>query len=575
MSIFTRAASYVSGLFKSGSNADPLADTRLFKSERAAYFQEMKAQAVGFASYSNVYLDGEKFPGGFGETKLFTPDYWTMRMRSRQLFHDNLYARGLIRRLITNELNTGLSPEAIPNPRIVGVDEDWLSLWGDDVEERFSAWAQNPKLCDYYGEMTFGQIQRQIRMESLIEGDILAILHVDETLGLPKIQIVTGTMVSSPLGGDIPTGHKVTHGVETDKTGKRVAYWVKDGLTWKRVPVYGDNSGRKMAFMIYGTERLSDHVRGMPMLSLIMQSMKELDRYRDAELRAAVINSMLAMWVEKAEEKPGTRPFTGGALRKDQIDYTTGGTTTESRSFTMAAQIPGAVIDEMQVGEKPHSFDTSRPNVNFGAFEAAIAQALAWANEVPPEIYMLSFNSNYSASRAAGIEFNFYLNRIRDQFSDEFCQPVWEQFLLGEILTRRIQAPGMLDAWRDPVKYHIYGSWISCDWSGAVKPHIDPMKEVKAYQEMVASGLITNERASKELTGTKFGGNMRRLMREEQLKTELMISKLRPILELEKEYGADAVSSAMSKAGISKEDVAAASDIADNVISFLDMRLDK
>jgi hypothetical protein len=54
-------------------------------------------------------LTGDKFAGGFGATKVFTPDYWTLRQRSEQLFHENLYARGLIRRLVTNEINTGLT----------------------------------------------------------------------------------------------------------------------------------------------------------------------------------------------------------------------------------------------------------------------------------------------------------------------------------------------------------------------------------------------------------------------------------------------------------------------------------
>ena len=50
--------------------------------------------------------DGEKFAGGFGITDIFTTDYWTLRRRSAQLFKENLYAKGLIRRLITNEITT-------------------------------------------------------------------------------------------------------------------------------------------------------------------------------------------------------------------------------------------------------------------------------------------------------------------------------------------------------------------------------------------------------------------------------------------------------------------------------------
>jgi hypothetical protein len=61
---------------------------------------------------------GEKFFGGFGATSIYQVDYWTLRKRSEQLFNENLYAKGLIRRLVTNEINTGLTPESLPDENI-------------------------------------------------------------------------------------------------------------------------------------------------------------------------------------------------------------------------------------------------------------------------------------------------------------------------------------------------------------------------------------------------------------------------------------------------------------------------
>jgi len=178
--------------------------------------------------------------------------------------------------------------------------------------------------------------------------------------------------------------------------------------------------------------------------------------------------------------------------------------------------MPGLFIDELQVGEKPHSFKTDRPNVNFKDFEEAILSAIAWANEIPPEILFLSFNNNYSASRAAINEFKLYLDKVRTDFSRDFCKPIYEQWLINMVLIDMIIAQGFLEAWRDPRQWHVFGAWLSSEWAGAIKPSVDREKEVKAYERMVKRGWVTNDRASKELTGTKFSQNARRLKKENE-----------------------------------------------------------
>ena len=72
-------------------------------------------------------FDGGKFSGGFGPTQVYELDYWTLRARSAQLFNENLYARRMIRRLITNSINTGLTPEAMPDEEILGMTEEALN----------------------------------------------------------------------------------------------------------------------------------------------------------------------------------------------------------------------------------------------------------------------------------------------------------------------------------------------------------------------------------------------------------------------------------------------------------------
>jgi len=460
---------------------------------------------------------GDKYDGGYGATQLYDMDYWTLRARSSQLFRDNLYARGLVRRLVTNEINVGLTLESIPDEQILGVPDDSLTDWSEETENRFTLWAKSPELCDYEGRRTFGAIQRAARLEALVSGDVLVILDQARSTSLPRVRLVNGSKVQTPLNDDGRRGtNEIEHGVERDARGRHVAYWIQaaDG-TEQRVPAFGSRSKRRIAWLVYGTDKRLDDVRGEPLLSLILQSLKEVDRYRDAALRKAVINSILAMFVEKGEDKMGTLPVTGGSIRKGEV--TPVDSTNTVRRFKIAEQVPGMVIEELQQGEKPVPHSTAGTDVNFGPFEESIIQAISWACEIPPEILTLAFSNNYSASQAAINEFKIYLNMVRTRLGEEFLQPIYVEWLVSQVLTQRIEAVGFLDAWRDPQRYDKLGAWVAADWCGAIKPSTDMLKQAKAHELLLSMGAITHDRSSRELTGTKFSKNVKRLRRENEL----------------------------------------------------------
>jgi lambda family phage portal protein len=473
-------------------------------------------------------FDGEKYPGGYGTTWLYTADYETLRDRSNQLFKENLYAKGLIRRLITNEINTGLEPEANPDDMILGIDEQLASDWAEGVEGRFAIWANNPQLCDYEGRRRYGKTQREIRTEALVGGDCLVVLHQDAVTKLPQVQTIPGWRVVTP--DEIPAGKNIRHGVEIDKRGAHVAYWVlQDDDTVKRIAARGARSGRLVSWMVYGTPLRMDEVRGEPLLGVVLQSLKEIDRYRDSAQRKATVNSILAMWIKKTQNKMGSKPASGGASRR--VNSTVTDNAGATRVFKSAEMIPGLVIEELQYGEEPVVHNTQGTDVNFGQFEEAIIQAIAWANEIPPNILKLAFSSNYSATQAENNEFKIYLNMIRAEHGATMGSPVYVEWLLSEVLTGRIVAPGLLEAWRDPLQYDIFGAWTANDWSGAIKPAADIVKMVNGYGGMVDRGFITNERATRETTGTKFSKNMKRIRRENELKVQAM----QPLAEFERE----------------------------------------
>lgn len=491
---------------------------------------EVAKQSIYQLYTSNIFnslFDGEKFPGGYGRQYGYEYeyiDYWELRAKSVQLFTENLYAAGLINRLVTNIINTGLSLEATPSDDILGIGDDQLNDWSETVESLYRIWGNNKDLVDWKKQNTDGELQAVAKKTAYISGDCLTVLRQSPVTGLPITELIDGRFIQDPLDQKIKRaatkrGNRIIHGVEIDKNGRHVAFYVtytaNEKVEYRRIPANGPKSGRKIAWLLYGSKRLLDDIRGLPLLGLVAQSLKEIDRYRDSEQRAAVVNSMLAMFVKKGSDKPGTRPMSGGAVRKGTETVTDKDGT--EREFNVNQWLPGVAIDELEQGEEPVSFDTKRPSAGFTVFENIIISGIAWANEIPPEVLKLEFQSNFSSSRQANSEFKLFLDKERSLFASNYLKPRYENWLVSMVLTGRVKAKRFLESWRNPNKFEIFGAWIDSDWSGAIKPHVDPLKETNAYKIKDEQGYSTRARSTRELTGMKFSRNAKQLKKENQL----------------------------------------------------------
>lgn len=437
-----------------------------------------------------------------------------MRQRSKELFKKNLYARGIVRRIVTNVVNTGLEVEATPEEKILGFGEDDLAEWAEDTENRFKLWASNPLLCDFQGKQTFGELQKTIERESIINGDVLIVLRQNKATGLPRIQIVDASLVQSPVAATSEK-IKIEHGVELDSSRRHIAFHIKqDDGTTTRLPAFERKTGRRIAWLVYGTDKLHEDVRGEPLLSIVLQSLKEIDRYRDSAQRKAVVNSLVAMFIKRTTDKPATSIMTAMAVKNDKIKVPD--SNGECKTYQIAHGLPGQVVQGLQEGEEPVMLGGNGTDVNIGLFEQVVISGISWALEFPPEIMTLSFSSNYAASQAAINELKIYLNMKRKNLGDGYLSYVYEDWCISEALMGRLDAPGFLEAWRDRSKYYELTAWLSCDWQGAIKLATDLLKQGKGYEKLIELGAITRDRTSKELTGTKFSKNVKKLKRENE-----------------------------------------------------------
>ena len=174
---------------------------------------------------------------------------------------------------------------------------------------------------------------------------------------------------------------------------------------------------------------------------------------------------------------------------------------------------PGAVFD-LDEGEKANMVNPGRPNPNYDPFVIAVIKQIGAALEIPYEILIMAFNSNYSASRAAILEFFEVIKMYRAWFAADFCQPIYEEWLSEAVAKGRIKAPGFFS---DPI---IKSAYCSAEWSGPSAGQLDPTKEVQAADLRVQGGYSTREREARELTGTDFYKNVKQCKREKEFLKE-------------------------------------------------------
>ena len=175
---------------------------------------------------------------------------------------------------------------------------------------------------------------------------------------------------------------------------------------------------------------------------------------------------------------------------------------------------PG-MINVLAPGEDVKMADPARPNTNFDAFTTAYAKYIGAALEIPSELMLKQFGASYSASKAALEEAWKAFRMKRNWLVKDFCQPVYEIWLVEAIAKGRIKAPGFfLDA-------SIRKAWSKCVWNGPSQGMLDPLKEVNAATKRVALGVSTREKETMELNGGNFDDNATQLKYEAERMGEI------------------------------------------------------
>lgn len=422
------------------------------------------------------------------------PDLGVLRPRSRDLSRNHGIAAGAHQTLVDNIVGAGLRLVSTPDYRALGKDKAWAEAWSTDVEGKWRAFAETTD-CDAAGQLNFYGLTRQVFMGGMLNGEALAL-----PLWLPgrgkystKMQIIEADRLRTPWGSiDGPT---MRGGIEIDQYGRPLAYnilkthpgdiylgFMPNLFLWERIPAE-TAWGRKRVIHVHDKERTGQS-RGKPILTPVLTQFKMLDHYQRTEVQAAVVNAMLAAFIETPMDSASIAEMLGTDPNSKQFqDHLA------CRSEYLAPLVGGSVIP-VYPGDKVTAFTPARPAAAFGPFTETVFRHIGVGLGLPYELLLKDFSkTNYSSASAVLQEaWRFFTGR-REWLSNLFCSPVFALWLEEAINAGEIDAPNF---------YENQYAYTRCKWNGPGRGWRDPVKEATAAQLRMANNLSTLEKECSE-----------------------------------------------------------------------------
>jgi lambda family phage portal protein len=403
-----------------------------------------------------------------------------LRSRSRQLGRDNDYVKGVFRDLVTNVIGQGVRLQSQIEKARGGLDDKL----NKQVQTIFCRWKKAER-CHTAGKLSFNEIEKLVT-RSVVESGEVFIRRIYQKFGDSKIplglEILEADMVDDYYNGMAEkTGNTIRMGIEFDKWGRPVAYYVLPNhpgdyqfgaidpslATLERIRVPADE-----IIHLFVTERPGQS-RGVPWLASALIRMRHMQGYEEAEVISARATASLMGFIMTPEAE-----LTGDDVQDgDQVtDFEPG------------------VWKKLNPGEQAVVPDLHRPSGQFDPFMRVMLRGIATAMGVTYETVSSDYSqTNYSSARQALVSVRDCFKTIQVWIIEKFHQPVFNSWLDMAVLAGEINIPkyDLL-----PDDYYESVKWYPRTWQW-----IDPLKDMQANALAVESGFKTRSDVIAEMGG--------------------------------------------------------------------------
>lgn len=439
-----------------------------------------------------------------------------LRIRSRDLYTGGGLGRGAPSTMVTNVVGWGIRPKPKIDYEMLGISEEAATEWEKAALREFNLWARSV-FCDATRQHTFWEMQELAFRSELVSGDVLALFGMKENPRNPyqtTIRLIEADRLSTPdsQGGEseaknTDSGGRIVDGVEIDKEGEIIRYHIATyhplqdenpgEITWEAIDAYGKDTGMPNVLHLMTAERPEQH-RGVPFIAGMIEQIKQLDRYLDAELAASIVAAMLTVFVTSdGTDDDGYDSINDSIAEEDKVT-----------DDSLHIELGNGNVYELPPGKDVKQVGDTRAPSAFDAYTRQIITILGSGSEIPYEVLMHVYNSNYTAANAARLDFWRVVTKYRERFTQGFNQPIYEAVIAEAIALGRLDAPGFFD---DPA---IRDAWCGCQWVGSSRGHVQPVQEANAAKTRMEMGITTGEQEAMEYGGTDYIENVAQRGRE-------------------------------------------------------------
>ena len=464
---------------------------------------------------------------------------WLLVSHSRQLAISNPAASAAIDRYVGGVVGSGI---LYSTPKTTSLLPPEYSFLMELVSTRFSM-ASRECTLDRQGLLDFGQMQTLAIENMMLSGDIAFVRKPDEYswTAIESDRIISPYYMCEETRSAIvdgifklinkENGNRIVDGVELDNDGRMVALWIlKEAIErpWaacagqiERIPIEDPDTGLPLCLFVFMPKRPAQY-RGVPLLSPVIEQLFLQSAYIQSEGNAAALQASLYGFI--TSQKPvndETAPELKSRMDEyipviDEEDYDEGGAegsedkptpdfkvayngqeARENLYQPQAKPITSGRFMHLADGEDIRFLQSTHPNSNFGSYMDATTELIASAVGLPAEVLKLSFNSSYSASRAAIIQAGQKYAQVRTHFISRFVRPVFEVFAYETIKD---------EVGTDAALYISKSLGSEAIWRAPRLAALDPKNELEAYKLAIEMGLVDADEVALALYGHRAVG---------------------------------------------------------------------
>jgi lambda family phage portal protein len=392
--------------------------------------------------------------------------------RARQLYNSDTIAASVVGRFEDNCIGKGLNPKSTIDYRTAKITREKAKELQEQFESDFRHWA-NSKHSDISLKHNFYAKQWIAFVTYIVSGEVFASIDTRKrgfTFNT-VCQIIEPERVSNPH--NVLDRKNFRQGIETNNDGVPIAFHITDehpaeyinipgSHTWKRHRVFGRITGRRKLLHVFKPKRDSQ-VRGISMLSPVIEALKQVSRANENELLALVLQGMLTFFMTQKESDEPTA-FDNEKTDEAQLAGIIGKNEVAIGNGTMV---------ELPEGREITMANPTRPTSGYEPFIQFMLTFIASAMGIPYEVLALKFDSSYTAARGAFIQAAMTYEKMTHFFGQEFCQFYYAALIDEGVANGRYNLPN----YSDPL---VRCAYISAVWEGPRLAQIDEVKEANA-----------------------------------------------------------------------------------------------